>query len=45
MKIQQHSNLSIIDKLRKVRVMYLKATKRVNKVVARLPGGTCFLSS
>jgi len=28
------------DKLRKVRVMYLKATKRINRVVARLPGGT-----
>lgn len=28
------------DKLRKVRVMYLKATKRINRVVARLSGGT-----
>lgn len=27
------------DKLRKVRVMYQKATKRINRVVARLPGG------
>lgn len=27
------------DKLRKVRVMYLKATKRINRVVVRLPGG------
>lgn len=28
------------DKLRKVRVMYLKATKRINRAVSRLPGGT-----
>lgn len=27
------------DKLRKVRVMYQKAAKRINRIVARLPGG------
>jgi hypothetical protein len=39
-KTNKETAKQVQDKLRKVRVMYLKATKRINRVVARLPGGT-----
>lgn len=38
-KGQSFTAKQVQDKLRKVRVMYQKATKRINRVVSRLPGG------
>ena len=38
-KGQSLSAKQVQDKLRKVRVMYQKSTKRINRIVARLPGG------
>jgi hypothetical protein len=44
-KTNKETAKQVQDKLRKVRVMYLKATKRINRVVSRLPGGTLSASN